>query len=35
MMSLYILFGLFRSHIYVIGLDGHIKIDYCIEAENK
>jgi hypothetical protein len=34
MMSLYILFGLFQSHIHVIDLLGHIKVDYCIEAEN-
>jgi hypothetical protein len=34
-MSLYILLGLFCSHIHVIGLHGHIKIDYYIEAENK
>jgi hypothetical protein len=35
MMSLYILLGLFQNYIYMIGLHGHIKIDYCIEAENK
>jgi hypothetical protein len=35
MMSLYILFGLFQSHIHVIGLYGRIKVDYCIEPENK
>jgi hypothetical protein len=34
MMSLYILVGLFWSHIYVIGLHDCIKIDYCIEAKN-
>jgi hypothetical protein len=35
MMSLYILLGLFRSHIHVIDLHGRIKIDYYIEAKNK
>jgi hypothetical protein len=35
MMSLYILLGLFQSHIHVISLHGRIKVDYCIEAENK
>jgi hypothetical protein len=35
MMSLYILLGLFQSHIHVISLHGHIKIDYFIEAKNK
>jgi hypothetical protein len=34
-MSLYIFLGLFQSHIHVIGLHGHIKVDYCIEAKNK
>jgi hypothetical protein len=35
MMNLYIMLGLFRSHIPVIGLHGRIKIDYYIEVENK
>jgi hypothetical protein len=35
MMSLYILLGLFQSHIHVIYLHGRIKIDYYIDAENK
>jgi hypothetical protein len=35
MMSIYIMLGLFQSHIPVIDLYGRIKIDYCIEAENK
>jgi hypothetical protein len=35
MMSLYILLGLFQSHIHVIGLHGCIKVDYYIEAKNK
>jgi hypothetical protein len=34
-MSLYILLGLFQSHIHVNDLHGRIKIDYCIEAKNK
>jgi hypothetical protein len=33
-MSLYILFGRFQSHIHVIGIHGRIRVDYCIEAEN-
>jgi hypothetical protein len=35
MMNLYIMLGLFRSHIPVTGLHGRIKIDYYIEVENK
>jgi hypothetical protein len=35
MMSLCIMLGLFQNHIHVIGPHGRIKIDYCIEAENK
>jgi hypothetical protein len=35
MMSLYILHGLFQSHIHVIDLHGCIKIDYYIEDKNK
>jgi hypothetical protein len=35
MMSLYIMLGLFQSHIPLISLHGRIKIDYCIEAKNK
>jgi hypothetical protein len=35
MMSLCILLGLFQSHIHVISLHGRIKVDYCIDAENK
>jgi hypothetical protein len=35
MMSLYILLGLFQSHIHVIGLYGCIKIDYYIEAKSR
>jgi hypothetical protein len=34
MLSLYILLGLFQSHMHVIGLHGRIKVDYSIEAEN-
>jgi hypothetical protein len=34
MMSLYILLGLFQSHIHVIGFHGRIKVDYYIETEN-
>jgi hypothetical protein len=34
-MSLYILLVLFQCHIHMIGLHGHIKIDYYIEAENS
>jgi hypothetical protein len=35
MMSLYIILGLFQSHIPLIDLHGRIKIDYCIEVEYK